>query len=97
MSHMKRTIDVEIQDELLTLDDFDFDMTVGELPDVSHWPAIKHLIHATYMRANSDAWTIAGLVDDTRYMGAARGRIKAAESALREAVRELHMALGDLG
>ena len=97
MSHMKRTIDVENQDELLWMSDFDFEMQGGDLPDTSHWPAIKHLLYKLYRQANSDAWVVASLVEDKRYMGPAAARIKAAESALREAARELFMATGELG
>lgn len=96
MSYMKRTIDVENQDDAW-MSDIEPDMAFGELPDTSHWPAIKHLTEKLYRLTNADAWTVASLIDDPRYLGAANARLKAAESALREAARELHMASGELG
>lgn len=96
MSYMKRTIDVENQDDAW-MSDFEADMAYGELPDTTHWPAIRHLLEKLHRVTNADAWAIAELIDDPRYMGPASARLRAAESALREASRELFMATGELG
>jgi|688.fasta_scaffold46756_4 hypothetical protein len=96
MSYMKRTIDVENQDDAW-MSDFEADMAYGELPDTSHWPAIKHLAEKISRVTTSDAWMIAELIEDRRYMGPAAERFRSAEKALREAARELFIASGELG
>jgi hypothetical protein len=96
MSHMKRTVNVEAQDDAW-MSDFESDMQYGELPDTSHWPAIRHLMEKLHRVTVADAWMIAELIEDKRYMGPAAERMRSAEKALREASRELFMAMGELG
>ena len=96
MSHMKRTIDVEKENDAW-MSEFEADMEYGELPDTSHWPAIKHLAEKLSRVTTADAWAIAELIDDRRYMGPAAERFRSAEKALREAARELFIASGELG
>ena len=89
-----RPSDIEDQDDLLWMSEVYFDL--GEMPTKEHFPEIKEKVSVLYREVTKDSWKVAAIIDDQRYIGGARERLRAAESALREASRELFMALGEL-
>lgn len=67
--------------------------TVDSLPDVSHWRKTSREIEGMRRELLGVSMKLAGIIDG-RYNGAAQTRLQSAEHAVREALRELHIAYG---
>jgi len=82
--------------DLNDLNDFDDgNECIGLLPSVAHWPTLKEELSEIQKDTNQTAWVIAGMIDKG-YSGKALPYLRAAESAYREAARNLHHAKGML-
>lgn len=66
--------------------------TIGVLPSTAHWSSDRLLISQVARKLANETAIISAMIDSGRYYGSAESRLREAESAMREAMRHLHMA-----